>query len=392
MKIRRLSTVLHKFTNVLNGSAGGFAPPCYRTFSGRARRLAEPRNTLARSSRWVLGLILAIIAAGLALVPGHGCRKAEYPVVVVYTALDRAFSEPILNEFENRTGIKVLAKYDTEATKTVGLVNAVRAEKDRPRCDVFWNNEIVNTIRLKDEGLLQQYRPKAAEAFPSVFKDPDGYWSGFAARARVLLVNTDIVKSGEEPDSVYSLADPKWKGKTGIAKPLLGTTATHASCLFVKLGEEKARAFFQSLKDNDVQIQSGNKSAALNVSAGRLAFGLTDTDDAIIEVEDGQPVKIVYPDSGVDRLGVLFIPNTLSLVRNAPNPEAGKKLIEYLLSPEVEAALARATSAQIPLNPAVKAKVRVKTPAEVNAMQVDFTQAAKEFNTTATYMEEFFLR
>jgi hypothetical protein len=60
-----LSTVVHKFTNVLNGSAGGFALPHYKTFSGRANRLgepflpakaglAEPRNTLAYLSRWVL--------------------------------------------------------------------------------------------------------------------------------------------------------------------------------------------------------------------------------------------------------------------------------------------------------------------------------------------------
>ena len=100
---------------------------------------------------------------------------------MVYTALDRGFSEPILNRFESATGIRVRSKYDSEATKTVGLVNAIRAEHARPRCDVFWNNEIVNTIRLQQEGLLQAYRPQAAEAYPEQFRDPDGYWSGFAA-------------------------------------------------------------------------------------------------------------------------------------------------------------------------------------------------------------------
>jgi iron(III) transport system substrate-binding protein len=250
----------------------------------------------------------------------------------------------------------------------------------------------VNTIRLKEEGLLEKYHPKAAEAFAATFKDADGYWSGFAARARVILVNTNIVQAGDEPDSIYSLADPAWKGKTGIAKPLFGTTATHASCLFAKLGEEEARKFFELLKNNDVQIQSGNKSVALAVSAGRLAFGLTDTDDAIIEVESGRPVKIVYPDSGAGQLGLLFIPNTLSLIRNAPHADEGKRLIEYLLSPEVEAALAEAGSAQIPLNPGVKTQTRVKTPADVVAMDVDFSKAAEEFSKAATYIEDFFLR
>ena len=131
--------------------------------------------------------------------------------VVVYTALDRVFSEPIFSEFERETGVKVLAKYDTESTKTIGLVNAIRAEADRPRCDVFWNNEIVGTIRLKNENLLQQYRPQAAADYPEIFKDPEGYWTGFAARARVLIVNTDIVKQDEMPDSIFDLADENWK-------------------------------------------------------------------------------------------------------------------------------------------------------------------------------------
>ncbi|MEW6358596.1 MAG: extracellular solute-binding protein [Planctomycetota bacterium] len=321
-----------------------------------------------------------------------GCGvDTDERVVVCYTALDRMFSEPIFEKFEKETGIKVLPKYDTESTKTVGLVNAIRAEADRPRCDVFWNNEIVNTIRLKNEKLLQVYRPKAAESFPATFRAPDGYWTGFAARARVLIVNKNLVKPEDMPKSIHDLADPKWKGRTAIAKPLFGTTATHAACLFAKLGDEKTRTFFKSLKDNEIQIHSGNKSCAQNVSAGAAAFGLTDTDDAIIEVEEGKPVAIVYPDSEKDQLGMLFIPNTLALIANAPHPEAGKRLIEYLLSPDVEIALAKGPSAQIPLNPNVAASVRVKTPKEVQAMDVDFNAAAA-FDGAGKYIEEFFLK
>ncbi len=337
--------------------------------------------------------------AGLAVVMGiaalTGCKRnaeADKGEVVVYTALDRGFSEPILKEFEAKTGIKVRPKYDTEATKTVGLVNTIRAEKSRPRCDVFWNNEIVNTIRLKNEGLLATYEPEAAAAFPQQFRDGDGKWTGFAARCRVILVNTDLVKPADEPKSIYDLADPKWKGKTGIAKPLFGTTASHAACLFEKLGENKAKAYFQSLKDNDIQVEAGNKQVALKVSQGLLAFGLTDTDDAIIEVEAGKPVKIIFPDDGPDGMGALFIPNTLAIIKDSPNQENARKLVEYLLSPEVEVALAKAESAQIPLNPAVTEKVRVKTPKDTKAMDIDFGAAAKQFDAAATFIKDTFLK
>ena len=334
---------------------------------------------------------MLFLVAGMAfLMPG--CRGGHKPVVVVYTALDRMFSEPILDEFTKRTGNKVMAKYDTEATKTVGLVNAIRSEKGRPRGDVFWNNAIVTTIRLKEDGLLAQHNSRAAAPFPATFKDPDGYWVGFAARARVLIVNTNLVGPERMPDSIRALADPAWRGKVGIAKPLFGTTATHAACLFAHEGDVRAREFFQSLKDNDIQIQSGNKSLALNVAAGRLAFGLTDTDDAIIEMENGQPVTIVYPDAGSNQVGVLFIPNTLALIKGAPNAVAGRQLIEYLLSPEVEMALAASRSAQIPLNPDVHTRLRVRTPADVKAMDVDFSKASACFNETAEYVSTTFLR
>jgi iron(III) transport system substrate-binding protein len=331
------------------------------------------------------------VSAVLAACISGGCARSDRAEVVVYAALDRGFSEPMLDKFEKATGIRVLVKYDTESTKTVGLVNALRAEKHRPRCDVFWNNEIVNTLRLKNEGLLAPYRPVAAEPYPHVFRDAEGYWSGFAARARVLLVNTNRVSAHQMPDSIFSLADPKWKGQTGIAKPLFGTTATHAACLFAALGTEQARAFFQSLKANDVRIASGNKTVALDVSAGVIAFGMTDTDDALAELDAGKPVVIVYPDGKPDQMGDLFIPNTLSMIKGAPHPEAAAKLIEYLLSPEVETALAEGAAGQIPLNPQVKARLRVKTPAEVKPLEVDFGQAAERFDEAAKCLAELFL-
>lgn len=331
---------------------------------------------------WLTCLAIVLV------VPVFGCAKKPREVVV-YTALDRNFSEPIFAKFEAETGIKVLPKYDTESTKTIGLVNSIRAERNRPRCDVFWNNEILNTIRLKNENLLQPYKAAAAADFPDGFKDADGYWTGFAARARVLIVNTNLAPEGTGPDSVADLADPKWKGRTAIAKPLFGTTATHAACLFAALGEEGAAALFKSLRDNDVQVLSGNKTVATSVAEGRMAFGLTDTDDAIIELESGKPVKIVYPDA--DGPGVLFLPNTVAMVKGAPHREAAAELIEYLLSPEVELALAAAESAQIPLNPRVKAEIRVKTPAQVKPMAVNFEAAAKSFDRAAEYIAKDFL-
>ena len=163
------------------------------------------------------------------------------------------------------------------------------------------------------------------------------------------------------PQSIFDLVAAEWQGKVGIAKPLFGTTATHAVCLFQSLGKVKARTYFRKLAES-AQILSGNKQVAVAVSRGQLAFGLTDTDDAIIEIEKGFPVQIVYPDQGDQQIGTLFIPNTLALLRGSRNHDLARKLADYLLSPTVEEKLARGPSAQIPLNKNLHIELRVETP------------------------------
>ena len=317
-----------------------------------------------------------------------GCWSPADDRVVVYTALDREFSEPILREFENATGTSVAPKYDIESTKTVGLANALIQERQRPRCDVFWNNEILHTLRLEKLGLLESYSPPSASQFPEQYRSPEGSWHGFAARARVLLVNTALVAFEKRPSSIRDLADPAWKDKCGLAKPLFGTTATHAAVLFSQWGDVEARAFFQKVKGN-AQVLSGNKQVALAVGRGQIHFGLTDTDDAIAEIESGSPVAIVYPDQGEGESGALFIPNTLCILKSCPHPEKARALVEYLLTAKVEDELASGASAQFPLSADAQSKPRVAQPG-VRQMEVDFAAAAEAWGAAAKFLEAEF--
>jgi len=137
--------------------------------------------------------------------------------LVVYSALDREFAEPVLKDLARQAGLSVRSKFDVESTKTVGLTNTLIAEAVQPRCDLFWNNEILNTIRLKERGLLQPYRPRHADDVPGAFKDPDGNWYGFAARARILVVNTRSVPDADRPKGLADLVNPA--GRVRSASP-----------------------------------------------------------------------------------------------------------------------------------------------------------------------------
>jgi iron(III) transport system substrate-binding protein len=318
-----------------------------------------------------------------------GCGKDEPLEVVVYTALDQEFSEPIFDEFTRKNGVIVRKKFDTESTKTVGLTQAILAERQRPRCDVFWNNEILNTLRLERQNLLRPYISPAAADFPPSTRSANSLWYGFGARARVLIVNTNQVPKERHPKSIHDLTDPQWYERCGLAKPLFGTMATHAACLFEVWGEDAAKEFFLDVKRN-ARIMSGNKQVAQAVAGGSLAFGLTDTDDAIIELERGMPVAIIYPDQADGGIGTLFIPNTIAIIKGSPHPEAAEKLVDYLLSPDVERRLAEGPSAQIPLRPGVPASPRVKSPVDVSAMQVDWQAAAAKWDSAAEFLKTEF--
>lgn len=330
---------------------------------------------------------MQLVAAGLCLMACAGCGS-KAPRVVLYCGQDREFAESILNDFARETGVQVEVRSDTEADKSVSLYEAIVREAAHPRCDVFWNNEILNTMRLRERDLLSPYLTPAGEPFPNLYKSPDGRWYGFGARARIFIVN-ERVPEFERPKTMQDLLDPRWQGKIAMAKPLFGTTATHAVCLFQVLGEDRAKDYFRNLKKN-VTILSGNKDVAVAVAAGRFDVGLTDTDDAITEVRQGRPVTIVYPDR--DGMGTLFLPNTVSIVRGGPNPDNARRLVDYLLNPKVERELAEGPSAQIPLNPDVKANLAIETPKTVKPMQVDFAAATTLWDNAQAFLRDEFAR
>ena len=329
-----------------------------------------------------------ICLLSVSIVSSLGCISESPREVVVYCALDKEFSDEILKDFERESGIRVLSKFDQESNKTVGLANEIIQQADKQRCDLFWNNEILHTLRLKRNNLLQPYDSAAKKNFPEQFVSPDSDWFGFAARARVFLINTDLMPNREDwPTSVKDLANPNRKGQGGIAKPLFGTTASHAAVLYTQMGDEEGDRFFNAIAENS-NVESGNKQVAINVARGTYAFGLTDTDDAIIEIEAGHPVTMIFPDQAEGEKGTLLIPNTLAITKG-PNAEHAKQLVDFLLRKELEQRLAVGRSAQIPLHKQSSKKSRVE-PDNLKVMKVDFEEAARNWDSIKERLVKIF--
>lgn len=333
-----------------------------------------------------VGVLMAracVIAMVAIMLTGCGSKAKT---VVVYVSEDQVFSEPILKDFERETGIEVRSVFDTEESKSTGVMNRLLAEKNNPQADVYWANEPVRADVLRQQGISIPYKPSAAADIPDQFKDSQGYWTGFSARARVLVVNRNAKSA---PTSVMSYTDPKTKGMGVIANPLFGTTTAQMAALFALWGDERGRSFLDQLKANSVRLSTSNGESADFVASGEFEFALVDSDDAVDRLRRGRPLNIVYPDQGEGEAGMLILPNAVALIRGGPNPDNGKQLMDYLVSRETERKLALADCAQIPLHPGVEEPKELKPMAQIKAMPVNYAELGAKLQAIQPVLKEW---
>lgn len=295
--------------------------------------------------RWTLAAI-ALLAAAV-LLPKFAADDPAHESLVLYCAHDSVFADQIIRQFEIQTGIEVTVRYDEEANKSLGLTNLLIAEKEQPQCDVFWNNQTLGTIRLKESGVLEPYSSSATERIPLSFRDAEGYWTGFAGRLRVIVVNTDRMPATE--GQVEELLRGTSLNDFAIAVPLYGTTLTHYSMLAAELGLSELQKWHRSLHARGIREARGNAASKDLVAEGACFAAFTDSDDAFVAMDQGKPVKMVP--ARLPSGKTMVIPNSVALIRNCRHPEPARRLIDYLLSAETELNLANSASRQIPLGP-----------------------------------------
>ncbi len=271
-----------------------------------------PKDSFARREvAWQLWIVCVTPVLGLGLwlalklsVDQSGSEAS----VIVYAAQDQVYAEPILKEFEQQTGIKVRAIYDSEATKTVAIANRLLAERKHPQCDVYWGNEELRTRQL---------------AAKEVFRETNG-WAAFGYRTRRIVVSAADT-STRGPVSLIELTNPVYRGQVAMAYPLFGSTATHLLALRQHWGNAVWENWCRALAGNKPLLVDGNSVVARMVGKGQVKVGLTDSDDVVAENREGVKLKVL-PFSGES----LLLPNTAAVVRNAPHPEAAQRLFEFL--------------------------------------------------------------
>jgi iron(III) transport system substrate-binding protein len=299
-------------------------------------------------ARWALKLLCvacAVMVAGCDRGSGErGGNPATGPAsagtsVVLYTSVDEPYAKPLVDQFTKQTGIKVTLVTDAEASKSVGLAEKLRAEKDHPAADVWWSNECFLTIGLADDGVLAPYDSPMAADVPQKFKDPAHRWAGSALRVRMLVSAAPPASyTGQwvPPTHLRDLLRPDLAGQVALARPTAGTTGGHVAALYVLWGEQRAAEFFRGLRANRVSLLGGNAVVAESIARGQPWAGVCDNDDAADAAANVGKLNATLPDQGNGEDGTLAMPCTVGLVSGAPNVSGAKRLIDFLLSRETD--------------------------------------------------------
>ena len=347
--------------------------------------------------KWVIALAALFAGGGCERGPESADKRGGEAAkkVSVYCSVDEVFARGVLKEYEARSGVEVTAVFDTEAGKTTGLVNRIihEAEAGRPRADVFWSSELFNTILLARQGLLGPYDSPAASNIPDRYKDRQHRWTALAVRARVIAFDPSRIAPDELPTSWEELSRPRFAGVTAIANPLFGTTRGHLAAMFALWGEQRGRAFLTGLRDGGAFVADGNSATVRALIAGRVRIAATDTDDVWVAQRraglKGGPASLDlrYPDLGDG--GTLLIPCSVAIVKGGPNAKAARKLVDYLVSAEVERMLAESDSRNVPVREALRKELDMEWPPE---SRVTFDAVADAMDDAAAAAREILLR
>jgi len=312
--------------------------------------------------RLILVLLLAVLVTACQVAPAlpptaAPAKPAEaLPVVgakvggalTIYSARKEALMEPLVEAFTKETGIQVTLKSGAPGE----LALLIDQEKASPRGDVFFTTDAAGAELLRQRGLLEAYQSPNAARVPAEFKSVDGSWTGVIGRSRNFMVNTNLVKEGEAPRSVFELTDPKYRGKLAMASLREGGVRLWLASLMLEKGEDFTVAYVNDLKSGGLKVLANHTEVANAVASGDTPIGLLNHYYYVPKAKEGAPVALIYPDQGANEIGTLVTPLAVAMLKGGQNSAQAKAFVDFALSPAGQAPLTTQEQ-EFPLVPGV---------------------------------------
>mgnify|MGYP001371961399 CR=1 FL=1 len=309
------------------------------------------------------------------------CGDDGLPTLTVYAGHHPQLMEEVMNRFAEQEGIKVRLRIGDPSS----LANAIIEEGENSPADVFISEGAAALGALAEEGRLVPLPADVLEQVPEWARDRDGRWVGFGGRARVLVYNPERVRREELPQSVFDLTEPQWRGRVGWA-PANPEFQNFVTAMRLLHGEDATRAWLLAMKENGVREYPNNITIVDAVADGEIDVGLVNhyylyamrADRGSLNAEN------FYFTNG--DVGGLVNVSGAGIVDSSDQAELGRRLIEFLLTPEIQALIAE-EGFEYPLVPGAPTPPGAPAIEELQPPDVDLS-ALRDLRGTVRLLQE----
>ena len=270
-----------------------------------------------------MGLPVLLLATALVACSGGGDG------LTLYSGRAEVQVKPVLEELTKATGIKVSARYGASAE----LAAQIAEEGSGSRADIFWAQDAGALGAVDKLGLFAPIPDAAAAAVDKRFRAPDDNWVGISGRARVVVYDPRKVPAPELPASVFSLTEPKWRGRIGIA-PTNGSFQSFVTAMLITAGEPRTRSWLSGIKANEPKIYPSNDLIVKAANDGQVDLGLVNHYYLIqLQAEIGADKTVArnHYTAGTDP-GALVNVAGVGILKSSKKQVDAARFVEYLLS------------------------------------------------------------
>lgn len=265
---------------------------------------------------------------------------AQSAEVNVYSARKEALIKPVLDKFSAQSGIEVnLITGNADA-----LISRIDSEGKFSPADILITTDVGRLQRAKSQQLLQSVESEVLrDNVPENLRDTDNQWFALTKRARTIMYAKGRV-SAEELNDIEDLTADKWRGRICVRSSTNIYNQSMVAALIELKGEEQTLEWAKGLVKNFARPpKGGDRDQIKAVAAGQcdiaiantyyLAGMLTDSDKA--QVEAAQKVAVFWPNQ--DNRGVHVNISGAGIARHAPNKDAARALLEFMLTEDAQA-------------------------------------------------------
>jgi iron(III) transport system substrate-binding protein len=327
--------------------------------------------------------LTAVCALALAGCGGGGFSPGE-DELVVYSGREEELIGPLVERFEEETGIELAVRYANSSE----LAATLAEEGDNSPADVFWAQDPGALGAVEAEGRFAELPQAVLDRVPERFRDPDGTWTGVSGRVRVIAYNTDALSEDDVPDRIDDVADARWRGKIGIAPPNASFQA-FVSAMRLSRGDDATREWLDAVKANEPRFYENNIAILEALSEGEIEIGLVNHYYlSLIKSENPDaPVANHFLAPGDD--GALVSVAGAGVIAGSDKQAQAVRFVEFLLSETGQRFYAEETEeAEYPLVDGVEPREGLPPLESLRGPDVELDRLGEELETTLELLAE----